>query len=38
MLLPGLSAMATELVHSCDNNDAFNSTFQIDTKAGRVVH
>ena len=33
-----LSAMATELVLSCDNNDAFNSTFQIDTKAGRVVH
>ena len=38
MLLPGRSAMANELVLSCDNNDAFNSTFQVDTKAGRVVH
>lgn len=38
MLLPGLSAMATELVLSCDNNEEFNSTFQVDTKTGRVVH
>ena len=30
--------MATELVLSCDNNEEFNSTFQVDTKTGRVVH
>ena len=38
MLLFSRPVMANAVVLSCTNNDGFNSRFQVDPKAGRVVH